>query len=269
MEHLLRRIKKNYSIWLYLFFILLSILLFNTNRPFKYAITSIFSSSILYPFENLTEYLHEVGDYREENLKLKKRNIELSLEVNQLKELEKENERLRTLLDFKDKLDYETKLASVIGKGDGETSSILLIDAGDDKNIQENSPVIAPGGLIGKVVKVNSTNSYIQLITDPNLKISAMDLRSRVKGIVKWKGGGFLEMIDVPITKDVKYGDAIITSPYSNIFPKGLKIGTVHRVLNMEDRLFKIIDILPSVNMSKIEEVVVLEAKAPEEEQQQ
>ncbi len=210
------------------------------------------------PFSLISSSYHILKEHRAENLRLKEELIIARLKVEALKEAERENTRLREALDFSFRLEYYTILAEVVGRGTPRMPSSILVSVGTDRGVIIGLPVIDESGVIGKVVSVSEKNSLIQLITDPNLKISALDARSRVQGIVSSAGGGALRMENVPVTADVRGGDPIVSSGLGGVFPKGLKIGTISRVVKPQSGLFCGVEIAPSARISTPEEVFIL-----------
>jgi len=211
-----------------------------------------------WPFSTLSSSWHLLRDRRTENLRLKEQLINSRLKVETLKESERENSRLRRALGFIDNVDYYTVLAEVIGRGTPRMPASIIVSAGADKGVIVGLPVIDQNGVIGKVLSVSNKTSVIQLIIDPNLKISAIDGRSRVQGIVSSAGGGRLKMENVPLNADVRQGDPVISSGLGGIFPKGLKVGTVSRVVKPQSGLFYGVEIDPSAKISTPEEVFIV-----------
>jgi len=120
-----------------------------------------------------------------------------------------------------------------------------------------NMPVITDDGLVGKVVATSGNYSIVQILYNKDLKLTVKDQRSRVDGILNYDGTGNLLMTNVPKRADVKLGDVIITSEYSNNFPPGIPVGNVVEEGNL-DNLFKKVVIQPVVNFKTLEEVFVL-----------
>jgi len=210
------------------------------------------------PFSALSTSWHTLKNHRRENLRLKEELINARLKVEAFKEAERENQRLRKALQFSQQTEYYTLLAEVVGRGTPRMPSAITVSAGSEQGVIVDLPVIDQDGIIGKVLSVSDQSSIIQLITDPNMKISAMDARSRVQGIVSSAGGGMLKMENVPVNVDIRQGDPIISSGLGGVFPKGLKVGTVKRVVKPQSGLFFGVEIEPSAKISTPEEVFIV-----------
>jgi len=90
--------------------------------------------------------------------------------------------------------------------------------------------------------------------------------RTRTQGIVEGGGGARCYVRYVPRAEDVQVGDTIITSGMEGIFPKGLSVGEVARVVKKDYGLFQEIEIIPSAHFSRLEEVMVIVSPVREKE---
>ena len=96
------------------------------------------------------------------------------------------------------------------------------------------------------------------MFVDHNCRISVIDQNTRAMGIIRWQGGKFLEMSNVPIESKVVVGDTIVSSGLGEIFPPGLMVGTVIYSKDIENTLFKDIMVKPTVDFGSLEEVFVV-----------
>ncbi len=238
--------------------LIFGILISQTPVEFRARLGSVLMDTAYRPFSALSTSWHTLKNHRKENLRLKEELINARLKVEALKEAERENQRLRKALQFSQQSESYTLLAEVVGRGTPRMPSAITVSAGSEQGVIVDLPVIDQDGIIGKVLSVSGQTSIIQLITDPNLKISAMDARSRVQGIVSSAGGGMLKMENVPVNVDIRQGDPIIASGLGGVFPKGLRVGTVKRVVKPQSGLFFGVEIEPSAKISTPEEVFIV-----------
>ena len=119
-------------------------------------------------------------------------------------------------------------------------------------------PLVSAQGLVGKLYSIGKNQSLGQLLIDQNFRVSSRIQRSRITGIVKWHNG-ILSLDHVPKRSDIIKGDTVITSGLTNMFPKGLIIGTVYEVTENIDGLFMQILVTPSVNFANIEALFVVD----------
>ncbi|MCK9595131.1 MAG: rod shape-determining protein MreC [Candidatus Omnitrophica bacterium] len=173
-------------------------------------------------------------------------------------EVYQENKRLEELLSIKRSLDYKVIAARVIGRDPSNWSSSIIINKGLDSGIRKGFVCINFLGLAGRVVEVDSNYCKVMLLTDSSLSVSAIDQRSRQEGLVCGSLGGSLLMKYLPKDCDVKVGDPVLTSGLTDIYPKGILIGTVTDISREYSGLASFAVIKPAVNLSALEEVLVI-----------
>lgn len=198
-----------------------------------------------------------VFEIQKENEFLREKNIELSNEISALKEAKLENIRLTKILTLKDKNISGVVIARIVNKSLIQARNTITLNVGETDSIKINMPVITDNGLVGRVVSTSKNYSIAQILYNRSLNITVKVQRSRVDGILNYDGSGNLIISNVPKSADVKTGDVIITSEYSNYFPAGIPVGSVLEEGNL-DNLFKKIIIKPLVSFSSLEEVFVL-----------
>jgi rod shape-determining protein MreC len=118
--------------------------------------------------------------------------------------------------------------------------------------------VVTHRGVVGRITEVSSYTSKVLLITDMNSSVDALIQRTRARGVVEGRGSSLCELRYVAGSDDVSVGDLVVTSGLCGIFPKGLPIGTVKDVEKDSFGLFQQIELVPSVELNKLEEVSVL-----------
>jgi rod shape-determining protein MreC len=168
------------------------------------------------------------------------------------------NERLKQLLELKTATQVPSLAAGVIGEDGSPWFKTLVIDRGASDGLQEGMPVVAVNGVIGRVVKVATNNSRVLLLTDHASGIAAVVQRSRARGVIKGAGDGRCSLEFSLRDEDVKVGDVIVTSGIGGIFPKGIKVGEVTMVKKGAYGIFQTVEVRPTVNISRLEEVLIL-----------
>ncbi|MFW5999048.1 MAG: rod shape-determining protein MreC [Halanaerobiaceae bacterium] len=168
----------------------------------------------------------------EENERLQRRVSELEREIGRLEVIRRENDRLRDLLSFKERVSYEVKGARVIGYSPSSWDNKIIIDAGSREGIEEKMPVVSYNGvLVGRVEYAGSLSSQVRLISDSDFVVGGIIERefSRAIGIVRGQlNSEHLGTMDsIAWDADVREGDLVLTSGFSNSYPRGLAIGTV------------------------------------------
>ncbi len=258
-------------------FVLLSLLLLILPQSIKSDISAFVHRFTYGPFDALDNHVKELEGVREENKRLHLRVMELSLKNFWLNEERLENRRLRELLDFRSELKYKVIPADLVAAEPNRRHFSVLINKGSEEGIKRNMPVVNMHGLVGKTVDVSPHTSVVQLIIEPSFRVSALDQRSRVYGIIRPGSGFTLRLGNVPLTEDVEVGDGVISSGLGGIFPPGIKIGRVTAVESQESLskenfsfgIFKRINVKPSVDLSSLEEVFVLEVEKEVEDEEE
>lgn len=203
-------------------------------------------------------YIRLVDTHRE-NLKLREDIRELNRRVLEGNEALLANKRLEQLLDMKKGIKSPTVSAVIVGEDVTSWFRTLIINRGSSNGIREGMAVISADGVVGQTVKVAATTSRVLLLTDHASGIAATIQRSRARGVVKGKGEMLCSLEFTTREEDVKVGDTVITSGIGGVFQKGLPIGEVTMVKRGEYGIFQTVSIRPSVNLSHLEEVLVVQ----------
>ncbi|MCX5734884.1 MAG: rod shape-determining protein MreC [candidate division NC10 bacterium] len=204
------------------------------------------------------------GDYvdlrnlREESLRLTRESAVLQRRISYLEEQALETQRLQGLLAMKEISRAEFLAARVVGKDATNWFKTVLIDRGSLVGIRRNLPVVAPDGLVGRVVEVTPTAAKVQLITDPVSAAGGLIQRTRVTGIVSGGLGAGLKVRYLPLMADIVIGDEVVTSGMGGVFPKGIPLGRVIAAERRSGALFQEATLAPKVDLSRLEEVLVL-----------
>lgn len=179
----------------------------------------------------------------------------------ELEELRKENERLRSLLDFKQGSERRLISAFVIGRDPSNWSHSIIIDRGSADGIRPDMAVITKEALIGKIVEVGKNTSRAILITDRNFKAAALVERTRVTGLLSGFSPNRCQMRFIPLDADVEKGDIVI-SLGGGVFPKGLLIGKIVNLGLSGDSVSRFAIIESPVRLNQLEEVFIINERA-------
>jgi len=203
------------------------------------------------------DYLYLVA-LKGENENLKQKISTLSEENNRLAEEVRLGSRLKEVLEYKETTPFKTTAASIIAFNVDRWTRTVTINKGQADGMAKDMAIIAPGGVIGRIIEVNEHASTVLLSTDLRSNIEAIVQRTRVKGVVEGDGSGGLTLKYVRRLDDVSLGDKIVTSGFSGLFPKGLVIGEVTSVAKGRDNFFKEISVSPIVEFARLEDVLVV-----------
>jgi rod shape-determining protein MreC len=201
-----------------------------------------------------------LAGFKAENERLRKRIQSLEVERQKLLEAAATNRRLQQLLEFRSHLTGTALTASIIANSGSSWFQSCLIDKGSADGVRKGMAVVTPLGVVGQVVSATARTSKVLLLTDPNSGIDVLVQRTRSRGIVSGSLDNGAVLKYVKRSEDIQEGDRLITSGMDGVFPKGLMVGTVIKVRKQHLGLFQYIEILPAVQSSRIEEVLVVAA---------
>ncbi|SHJ47204.1 rod shape-determining protein MreC [Hathewaya proteolytica DSM 3090] len=213
--------------------------------------------------KNFGEFVFSFSNVKEENERLKKENNQLKKSLTDYNNAKKENSELRKLLNYAESnSEYKYICSDIVGMGGESYVDGYTINKGSKDGIKKRMIAVTDEGLVGQVVSVGRNWSIIQTLGNENICVAAFNERSNeTNGIVK----GYREN-DEPVTtmetsnldSDILKGDKIITSGLGGIYPKGISIGQVTEVVEDKSSFIKYGVIKPSVDMSKLEKVLIV-----------
>jgi rod shape-determining protein MreC len=213
---------------------------------------------------------------REENERLKGELAATQVRVQQQRALADRARGLEQLLKLSENLELETAAARVIAGAAEQNFRTLTIDKGTLDGVRADMAVIAPAGVVGRVIIPTARAAKVQLLIDGNAGAGALIERSRAQAVAVGMGDRFLRLGDdrvrlqddrlrlqyVPDSSDIAKGDAVVTSGIEGIFPKGFLIGYVDDV-EKAGAGYKQITVRPAVDFTRLEEVLVVLTPPP------
>ena len=212
-------------------------------------------------FSGNDTFFTNVGTLQEENQELKKKNSELEQSLRELEIIKSENETLKEYVNLKDKYtNYETIPGYVINKDISNYSGTLIINLGSKDGVAENMPVIAEHGLVGHIISVTENTAKVQTIVDTASTISCNITNSNDSLISRGtlSEESTLKATYIPTDATILEGDKIETSGLGGIYPKGIYVGTVKKVLNTKNITDRYALIKTGVDFKKLDTVLVI-----------
>ncbi len=200
-----------------------------------------------------------------ENETLKQELAAAQIQMQEQRALSDRTRNLEQLLELRDRVTLETTASEVIAAGATPEFRTLTIDKGTGDGLLADMAVIAPAGVVGRIVTPASRASKVQLLIDRNAAAGALIERTRAQGVVIGGGDQRLRMEYVSEISDIVVGDVVMTSGIDGIYPKGFIIGTVEAVTKNGSAYGEII-VKPAVDFSSIEEVLVVLTPTPAKE---
>jgi len=196
-----------------------------------------------------------------ENGRLRNRLRDAELQLLSQRAAVEENGRLRAMLALKPRLPMTTLLADVVARNASPWFKTISIDKGSDQGVFHGATVLAPSGVLGRVLAVSPNSANVQLLVDRDSGAAVLTERGRVDGVVSGfqdeaDGSPLLLMKYVPSLALVNPGEVVVTSGLDQLFEKGLVVGTVLRVAEPVG-LFKDVWVRPSASPAFAEQVFV------------
>jgi rod shape-determining protein MreC len=196
---------------------------------------------------------------RAENEYLRKQLADLEVKLQEQRALATQSQRLQELLDLRTSVSMPTVAAEVIAGNPIPGMLTVTIDRGTDDGVLANMAVIAPKGIVGRIVgRPAARAAKVQLIIDHDAAVGALCERTRSGGLVVGADADPpLRMDLVPNVADIVTGDLIVTSGVDGVYPKGLAIGRVEK----SDRgtgLYRSLTVRPAVDFSSLEQLLVV-----------
>jgi len=271
--------------WAVLFVIvsLFCIIFFAAKGRFQATANSQAVALVLSPFQQAVSWIGGQLDYvtstvwdiataHEQNKLLRNEVEQLRIQNLEASEAMAENERLRTLLGYRQMTtQFDLVAARVIGRESATWSRMIVINRGQKDGIAVDMVVVTADGLVGHIVEADWNTSKVQLILDPRSSVGTIVQRaeSRVAGIVQGDTNNPMmpQMVNIAKNADVAEGDVIVTSGFGGIYPKGIVVGRISSIENDAGGLLKIGLLETAVDFQKLEDVMVITAsrEAPPE----
>ena len=247
----------------------------DANDPSGVRLIRLWANAIIGPPERLihasklgvvgmwTDYI-DLLHVRRQNQDLEKTIGRLRLEQAALLEDARQGQRLQALLGFQQKYIYATVASQVYGSSGSDRSHVFYIDKGARDGLKPDMAVITADGIVGKVRDVFPHTAQVLAVNDATSGAGVILETTRIRGILKGDASGRLEVVGVASDQRIKPGENVLTSGGDMIFPRGLPVGVVEKVLRDPDR-DGLVDILlnPAAHLNRLDEVLVITSTEP------
>ena len=259
-----------FQITLFLFVLVPIIAIDTTSRePRSYRFYDRWVISVTAPIQTSLQWLLDqsvslfqnyvyLWSTRKENLFLLETNRQLLNEIGQLRETKQENVRLRALLEFREKMRFETVTARVIAKDASTDFRAIRLNRGEIAGIKKDMAVVTSEGIVGRILGTTDHTADVVTVVDTLSAIDAIIERSRARGIIEGMTEDLCQLRYALRTDDIVPGDLLISSGLGGVFPKGVPVGTVLKVTRKPYGATQDVEVKPAVDLSKLEEVLVI-----------
>jgi rod shape-determining protein MreC len=200
-----------------------------------------------------------------ENDELKQRLSQMEVALQRERALAQQTRGLQQMLDLKAQTPFATTPAVVIASGASPDFRTMTLDKGSNQGLATDMAVIAPAGIVGRVILPTARAAKVQLIIDRNAAAAGLVERSRAQGVAVGTGSDRMRLEYVSGTADLKVGDRIVTSGMDGIYPKGFLIGQIESIERSAGEFSNVV-VVPAVNLSALETVLVVTSSETNEE---
>ena len=236
-------------------------------RPFTIA-----GERVAQPFRDVYAWADSLLTARDDAKRLRAENEALRQQAIQNQFAANENDKLKALLAFRDGPrfpdDYTGIAAAVIARPTGSFAQDVVVAVGSNDGVALDAPVVSADGFLGRVTRVYSRSARVTLLTDEQLAVSAVDVKTGAAGIVKHGRASASTLIfdRVPKKLKVAVGDQIVTagwrsSKLASLYPRGIPIGRVTSVGQADTDLWKQVQVEPFADFDRVDSVLVLVRK--------
>ncbi len=201
---------------------------------------------------------------REQNKDLQKTIDRLRLEQASLLEDARQGQRLQALAGFQQKYIYKTLAAQAIGSSGSDSSRVFYIDKGADYKLGRGMAVITPDGIVGKVREVFPHSAQVLAINDQTSGAGVILETTRIRGILRGNAVGRPQIVGILADQRIQPGEKVLTAGGDLVFPRGLPVGVVERVMTDPERdAFIDVIVRPAAHLDRLDEVLVITSTEP------
>lgn len=212
-------------------------------------------------FQNGAGYVSSLANLQEENARLKHAQLDGAEDLMRTRQLEAENERLRKLLDVKQRQKANGRVAQILYAARDPFSRRVIVDKGQQDKITAGQPAVDHAGLIGQVTRIFPFVSEVTLITDKDQAVPVQIVRNGLRSVVFGLGDGQLELRFMPANADVQNGDILVTSGLDGIFLPGLPVAKVVHIERDTSYSFARIYCAPIAGVENFGEIMILDPR--------
>lgn len=194
----------------------------------------------------------------QENLRLKSEIEELQQKIFLSSEKEKENLRLKELLDFGAVPALKKIVAQVVAWDASSDFRVIRVNKGLDDGVELSATTVTSLGLVGHVYRATNHFSEILTILDRNNRVDVLVDRTRSFGIVEGYSSTQCIMKYVARADPLQEGDVVLTAGLGDVHPKGISVGTISKIEKESHGVTQYVEVTPSVDFGRLEEVIIL-----------
>ncbi|MCL2168259.1 MAG: rod shape-determining protein MreC [Lentimicrobiaceae bacterium] len=230
MNSLRELIKRFFHLFVFLVLQIFALVLFYQNNNYQHFVLSSTLQKVTAPVQKFANIFYKQFHYSSDNALLVQQNMKLLSEKENMFIFSEDSVHAVFTGENKNKRKmYDITSAHVVFNTINKTNNYIIIDKGKKDGVNHDMAVISPAGVVGVVSDVSENFSTVISLLNQNSRISAKIIPINQIGIVVWTDYDptIAQVIDIPQHLMVAVGDSVVTSGYSDVFPKDILIGTV------------------------------------------
>lgn len=252
-------------------FVTVSLILMTVDHRFQHLETARSTLKwLISPLQHIVDLPFRAGNWAsrefsthetlmEENQTLYIENIKLQAELQQLKALKHENERLRELMGAAARLQHEVVIAELLSVDLDPYRQEILINRGEKDQVYVGQPLLDAHGVMGQIIRVNRFDATAMLISDPSHALPVQFDNSELRTLAVGTGKpDVLELRHIPNSADIKVGDTVSASGLGGRFPQNYPVAKVTQVKHIKGEPFAQVLAQPLARLDRSREVLLV-----------
>ena len=263
MNNLSEFLKRNFHIFLFVILQIVCIIMISKSMKYTSFALDRICQTFVSPINEAWYYVIRHFSLEAENKDLVQQNIVLLNERDNAFTFKDDSVYTATETDTNGRVKmrlYDYSYANIVYKTTDKTHNYIIIDKGKLDGVTNDMAVLSAGGVCGVVADVTDHFASVISLLHPDARVSAKLLPSKQIGTVLWDGinAQHAQLYDIPQHVLVNVGDSIVTSGYSNIFPKDILVGIVEDVHETGHSSFLSIKVRLATNFNNVNTVYLI-----------
>jgi rod shape-determining protein MreC len=184
----------------------------------------------------------------------------------ELAALKAENDRLRAMLDAREQVRGEVRVAEIMAVDANPYRHNIVLGVGSSDGVYDGQAIVDASGVVGQVIETGLTTSQAILISDPDHTLPVVVNRNGLRTVVF--GTGEYNRLTLPFlanNADIRPGDLLVTSGLGGAFPSGYPVAVVETVTRIPQEPFADVTATPAAALDQVREVMLIYSNTRED----
>jgi len=194
-----------------------------------------------------------------ENSRLRTQALITRGRIQELAALKAENDRLRVMLDAREQVRGEVRVAEIMAVDANPYRHNIVLGVGSSHGVYDGQAIVDASGVVGQVIETGLTTSQAILISDPDHALPVIVNRNGLRTVAF--GTGEYNRLDLPFlanSADIRPGDLLVTSGLGGAFPSGYPVAVVETVTRLPQQPFADVRAVPAAALDQVREVMLI-----------